>query len=408
MKRYWKLLAICLVTLITIGTFYIQSSLAAGDVKIDFKKINGSDDEVKNLTVYGNYIFGDQHQSLEITNEKTVNLSKESFFYNVTKGFVSSNMKGLINQYRGFMRGKDLNSNSFFEDEKRLVYASIEGRNFFQEPTGDFTFDIEILNKESREITSIQLDVPDKEKYSWLYVEEIQVINDELKVITRCYGKDGKSELREFSFNMNQQKLVSDKTIISAPQVEKGRTEVKIVNNTESMQLEKYLLIKKDIYEEKMVQNDGGMNEVYGEQSLVASEMLVYNIKTSEIKKLIVPEEILPYIDISSTIFDSTLFVQSNSETSKTGMEINRYDLEKEEWINKLTFDLDQTGEHGSYIKTMNGKIYIISSTKMGYIILVKDLKTGKSLYEGQLEVNKLKESEKDYKLYFHDIVADH
>lgn len=408
MKRYWKILALCLVTLLTIGTFYIQSSLPAkGDVKIDFEKVSGNDNEVKNLTVYGEYMVGDRHQSLEITNEKTVNLSKESFFYNVTNGFVSSNMKGLINQYRGFMRGKDLMDNYYFEDEKRLVYANIEGVNFFQEPTGDYTFDIEVLNKKNKEITSIQLDVPDKEKISWLYVDEVQVINDELKVIAHSFEKDGKSELREFSFNINQQKLVNDKTIISATRGEKGRTELRIINNGQSMKPEKYLLIKKDTFEDKMVPSDGGMNEVYAEQSLVASEILVYNIKTNEIKKLIVPEEILPFIAQASTIFDSTLFVQSHSET---GVEINRYDLEKEEWANKLIFDLGQTqnGDQGSFVKLMNGKIYMISSTKNGYIILVKDLKTGKSLYEGQLEVNKLKESEKDYKLYFHDIVADH
>lgn len=408
MKRYWKILAICLVTLLTIGTFYIQSSLAAkGDVKIDFENVSGNAQEANNLTLYGDFIFGNRHQSLEITKEKTVNRSNESFYENVTKGFVGSNLRGLINQYKNFMRGKDFMDNYYFEDEKRLVYANIKGENFFQEPTGDFFFDIEVLNKKSGEITSIQLEVPDKEKYNWMYVEEVQVVNDGLKVITHCFVKEGNNELREFSFNINQQKLVNDKTIISATREEKGRTEVRIINNAQSMKPKNYLLIKKETFEDKMVSSDGGMNEVYTERSLVASEILVYNIKTNQIKKLTAPEEILTTIEQSSTIFDSILYVQSHSEM---GVEINRYDLEKEEWINTLTFDLgqNQNVDQGSFIKLMNGKLYMISLVKNEYKISIKELKTGKSLYEGKLKVNKPKENEQDYKLYFHDIVDVH
>ena len=29
MKRYWKIISVCIVTVMVIGTFYIQSSLAA-------------------------------------------------------------------------------------------------------------------------------------------------------------------------------------------------------------------------------------------------------------------------------------------------------------------------------------------------------------------------------------------
>ena len=56
MKRYWKIISICLVTLMVIGTFYIQSSFATNEhVKIEFEKVNGNEDEVKNVMLYGDY-----------------------------------------------------------------------------------------------------------------------------------------------------------------------------------------------------------------------------------------------------------------------------------------------------------------------------------------------------------------
>ncbi len=61
MKRYWKIILICFVTLMVIGTFYIQSSFATNDhLKIEFEKVNGNEGEVKNLMLYGDY-FGSHH-----------------------------------------------------------------------------------------------------------------------------------------------------------------------------------------------------------------------------------------------------------------------------------------------------------------------------------------------------------
>ena len=54
--------------------------------------------------------------------------------------------------------------------------------------------------------------------------------------------------------------------------------------------------------------------------------------------------------------------------------------------------------------KLMNGKIYIISSTNNGYTLLIGDLNTGESLYEGRLQVKNQKEDPQRYQLYFNDI----
>ena len=63
-----------------------------------------------------------------------------------------------------------------------------------------------------------------------------------------------------------------------------------------------------------------------------------------------------------------------------------------------------KTSDNEPYVQLMNGKIYIISSTNNEYTLLIGDLNTGKSLYEGKLQVKNQKEDPQRYRLYFHDI----
>ncbi len=61
-----------------IGTFYIQSSLATNEhVKIEFEKVNGNENEVKNVMLYADYLGNRHHQyqlytPLQITSEETI------------------------------------------------------------------------------------------------------------------------------------------------------------------------------------------------------------------------------------------------------------------------------------------------------------------------------------------------
>ena len=65
------------------------------------------------------------------------------------------------------MRGKDLMPTNFYEDENLLAYASINAEDNVH-PMTDLTFDIEVLNKKSEEITPIQLEVPKGKITGWM------------------------------------------------------------------------------------------------------------------------------------------------------------------------------------------------------------------------------------------------
>ena len=394
MKRYWKIISVCLITLIVIGTFYIQSSFATNEhLKIEFEKVNGNKGEVKNLVLYGDYFVGNLYQPLQISSEETINQSNVPFLRQLERITVSPMFEDLVKQHRNFMRSKDLVPTYFYEDENLLAYAIIKAENNVH-PMMDLTFDIELINKKSEEMTSIQLDVPKSGNYGWMQVEDVQVIDGELKVITQGFRLNSGNVLQVFTFDMNEQKLVDTDTITSTPMVENGWSDLRIINDVHSIQRNKYLLIKIETSKDEMGYSDG-------ESNIVAREFIVYDIENNQSKKIAGPDEIPGSIGGESVIFNSTIFIPSQSAN---GVEVNQYDIENEKWDTKLTFDLaDIKDGESPYMKIMNGKIYIIQLTNNGYTIFIGDLKTGELLYEGKLKMNP-GENQKDYRLYFHEI----
>ncbi|BAQ09139.1 hypothetical protein OXB_0667 [Bacillus sp. OxB-1] len=397
MKRYWKIISICLVTLLVIGTFYTHSSFAANKlVEIEFEKVSGNEDEVKNIMIDGVY-WNHMSQPIHITNGENKDPNHQSFLQKLDRIHVPPMFDKLVKQQKNFMRSKDLVSTNFFEDENLLAYANVTSKTYVH-PAKDLSFDIEVLNKETKESTALRIDVPEREDYVWMQVEAVQVVGGELKVITQGYRKDSKGEYQfhVYTIDVEEGKLVSDNIIASTPTVKNGWSDMQVINNVEPFQRFNYLLIRIEAFEEELVQSDG-------QPTTVASEYLVYNIEKNRSEKLVGPDDILATIDGASTIINSTIYVPSQAAN---GLEVNRYDIETGKWDEKLTFDLpDSTGEEQtSYSKVMNGKIYIVYATSSGQALIISDLPTGESLYEGKLKLKHQQEDHQDFQLYINEI----
>ena len=106
---------------------------------------------------------------------------------------------------------------------------------------------------------------------------------------------------------------------------------------------------------------------------------------------------------IEHSILQSSMYTFIQSDNT---IEVSQYDFEKEEWEKKQTFHSEQAkmSDNEPFIQLMNGKIYIISSTNNGYTLLIGELNTGKSLYEGKLHIKNQKEDPQRYQLYFNAI----
>ncbi|WP_338471689.1 hypothetical protein R4Z10_02640 [Niallia sp. XMNu-256] len=403
MKRYWKLIILSLVTVVVIGTFYTQASLAnKAGINIEFEKITGNEEELKDLMIYGDYSIGHMYQPLQITTEGTVNPYDRSFIEQLSPANSSPIFKDWIKDHKKFMRGKDLIPSNFFENESILVYASFKG-NFHDYPKQNIAFDIDILNKNSGETFSIQTDVPFLEKYDWMNIEDVQLVDNELKLLVRGFGMEGGNDLKVYTFDVKEQQIVGNDTIVSLETASNSWTEMVIINELHnSITSQKYYVIKLETFEAEEVQSDGFTSSTEGEPKTIANEVLLYNIENDEVKQWAIPDEMKALLDMS-IISQSSIYTYMQLDE---GIEVSQYDLEKEKWIGKQTFHLKQSidNENPPFIKIMSGKIYMISATDDGHTLLIGDLNTGKSLYEGKLVVKNKKENQQGYRLYFNEI----
>lgn len=395
MKRYWKIISIFLVTSLVIGTFYIQSSFAANEqVKIVFEKINGDENEIENLILSGEYEGSHFSQSLQITNEETINGNNQSFFKKLKRLNVPENFTGLVDSYKNFMRGKDLTSNHFFEDENVLAYSSIQADKLYEHPMKGLAFSIEVMDKQTKEITSIELDVPERNNYNAMYVEHVQVIDDELKIIALGYRLDNATELHVYTIDLKEQKIVSDDIVASSPAVENGWSHLRVLNPIESFEGQKYFLIQTESFEDRMVQVDGDQNDfVY--------EHIVYDLENNQSKQVVIPDDIQSFLVGASAIYEAKIYIPS---LSADGVDVNVYDIEKQEWDDKLTVALaDMKEDEAPFIQMINGKLIVVYATDGGQYLFISDLKTGESLYKGKLHVTNEGKGHKDSVLYIHE-----
>jgi len=79
---------------------------------------------------------------------------------------------------------------------------------------------------------------------------------------------------------LKEQKLKSDDMIASILEVENGWSDLSILNDTYSIQRQKYLLIKREAFD-----NEGRDSD--GEPNLVEGELIMYDIENNQSKKVI-------------------------------------------------------------------------------------------------------------------------
>lgn len=398
MKRYWKIISLSMLIVLILGVFYIQSGLAAKeDIEVEFEKVSGNEAEVENLVFYGDYEFSNVYQSLQITNQEAIDLNQISMLQSLKRMPTIPAYKKLVEDYKGFMRGKNYVPDSFYEDENVLAYAEAH-----HESERNSSFDIDVLNKKSGETTSIKLDFPEKGKYNWVDVSEVQVTNGKLKVFVRGFHSERRHEMIVYTIDINAQKLEKNEVLLSTTEKENYWSDIRIINAYNSLKQQRYIMFY--IESQRMhSEYDESSIEMENNPEIINNEILVYDVETDKIKKLEFEDEMVGALG-EAIVHNSTLFVPIQVENS---YEISQFDIEKQTWGDKTSFELPAPKDGhapGPYMKLMNGKFYMISAAKKGHILLISDATTGKVLYEGIIKVKKDGVNQGDYRLYIHEI----
>ncbi|OIK10511.1 hypothetical protein [Bacillus sp. MUM 13] len=386
MKKYWKTSLIIAALVICIPVYYVQSAQSAD--RLPQYKINpeeGGAEYIRPVVLEGSYLNGSIAEPVDITAHGTVYTGKLSFFESLKKsGANSKNIKNLQSKYYNFMRGKNQESN-FYEDSNKLVYADVTGG--YSGDSNDITFKVSQLEKNNESVTSIKMPVPDRNKYNYIYVSEVQSIGSKIDVVTvnSVDLREGGSaeEIHLYTFDMDKRKLLDDKTILDT----KGETKNMIVSlekarEADEMGPDNYLVFKK-VSTEQIPRKDGGT-----EDGKTKIDWFVFNLKENIQVKTRIPKELASdnerfpaYHDGSVLYFflekDQVLHVyQYDAAKSPQPAEIAIPLGEKDARVISIAVDKDKVFAAAISGENLDGK---------GKYLIAADLKSGKQVFKGSI-----------------------
>lgn len=393
MKRYWKLTTLTIFIVAVIGALYIQTSLAMSSFpEFVIKHQSGDKEAVKPLTIIGDYVDDEMsYIYTEISDQGTSYRNYESSYLYLLKGdYLQSDMEHLIKDYRGFMRGKqDEQIHSFFEDQNFLAFAGLKSEYIYtRDGRWTYSFAIDVLDKKTNKNTAFELAIPEDEKYNYLNIQGVQLINDELQIITtneplsnnEYYAQE---EIHIYTIDLDTQKIVEDLGVSpTTADLEANQWHsIYGVHKGADIGPNKYFVFQEETREEIML-DDG-----YYDHQTIARQYIVYHFESGEQESIHLPDEygveLYPELLNGSTIYFS--------RDTDNGLEIIGYDLDSKQIESEQTIALPHVGDYVfSQSVITNDKIYIVQQPNEGVVdstILIGNIQTGEILYEGSIEL---------------------
>lgn len=386
MKKYWILIVISVVMIASIGTFYIQSVFAANNKPaFTIEKVNGDEKEIASLLMTGFYyneldFLGEE---LEISLEGTKYLEDSSFFERIEGIYGSHQIKQLQKDHRNFMRGKYYGINSYFENEGFLAYADVSYNNPYT-VSSEFQFSIAVLDKQTNKTTSFDHLVPNGGDFWYLDVMKVQMVDDQLKVLTRnnLREDDDDEEIHLYTFDIAKEALVNDEVILSLKDIGYGYINIMMLDVDDPKIESEYIAFIKQTITNTEVEREDYFETV---EEVSKEELIAYDLPSNTSKVISLDslaEHGYPeYLDEQNVYF---------TDIYEDGvLKVAVYDIESEQIIDSFDVELpNSTGEVGENIRFNDGKLYIVDSYtdfETSAFVTVVHLENGEILFEGEI-----------------------
>ena len=409
MKRYVKLIIIAVVILLSIGVYYIQPMFSA-DERPEFKIIANSGDETlsENMVLKGYYSenvmlgmgIGDD---LKITSKGTTYYSESTnSFQSQTSESDYEKINQLQEDYRSFMRGKEPSLANFFEDDTLLAYAELTTNNY-SSVTEDEEFKIEVLNKKTNKESSFSVDLPKGTNYSYMYIEDIEVANNQLIIVTNGYSLNNENEQDEhhfYSISLPNEKIEKDESLqldlvnLDGKQIQY----VELLSGMNTVQTSKFLVYRVEIGD---AQSETELYEA-------TYELIGVNIESGEQFLIDLSDEVGNQALSSAFSIEKDIlyFYKKNKET----ITIYTYSLEQKELREMETAELSEAQKTALKeeitLSVHNGTAFFVNNDKIkgkDQQIMAFDLESGKAVFEGSLIETK-KQSATNSELYLYEV----
>ncbi|WP_313469171.1 hypothetical protein [Carnobacterium sp.] len=413
MKRYWKFVTISLIAVLAIAVFYLQPLFTKDQYPaFTFKTVKGDAAELKNLTLYGGYsplgynspgnTFFYIEKPFSLTEKETLYDNQRSYFENLAVNPFDNQLQKLQKENKTFMRAKDLDSRNFFEDDTFLAYVAIDDSQL-SSSSNKAVFNIQILNKNSKEVSSYTIDIPLKDNTDYLYLENIQIIDSALKVVTRSsFSNSAQEEYHVYHLDLGNQKVIKDDLLsFESKTFGNEQSNVMLLNDLQADQPEDELVFEVDYlepYDEKKAEEDP---DYYPDTT--GREFFVYDFKNQTINPLLTSKE-NNHTETNAVVDKNNLYLYRL--TNQT-IEVSTVFLDDSGKSENYVFDLPSgSNPQLEWMTIQAEKLYLITPAKDSQTkkeLMVYDLNSSDILYEGVIEKTARNKDQTTDALYIYD-----
>lgn len=382
MRKYVKSLLTLAVIILGIGAFYTQSVLSAGGYpSFQIMHQSGDEEEIEPVIVNATYSLGQRNksnsidESLQITANGSMYDNDASYIEQVN-GEVGEQqfIKQLRKEHRNFMRGKLPDPNAFFENDRYLAYGEVSMEmERLGTGTPEFTFHISVLDKEEQETESFAMDLQESSSIDNIQLEEVQMLDDVLKVVTVNEPAEEKedTEVHVYDFDVAANKLVKDKKIWTSPEPgDEQYVEANIISKTGHDLKKNHIVLQQKILREDEWEDGFQTKEM-------DNKVIVYNLETNEEEEVDIPENMEPAFYDDSFIY----FIEDENDFGAATYQINDKEFIQQTTVEN-TKQTDVAEDQNYTIKS--GKLYLVTQQATPGIYIV-DLQSGEQLYKGKI-----------------------
>ncbi|MEK4532906.1 hypothetical protein [Solibacillus sp. FSL K6-1554] len=367
MKKYWQLLLIAGIIVVTFTVHYIQVVNAkTKEYDFTFEKISGDDKYIDSLMFETSYEYGIGYNSLLISKDESTLIDST---HNLREPIM---FQRLIDEHKSFMRGKALIANNFFEDDTKLIYVKEPEEGWKVKEGNPYSYEIDVLDKVKDEKTSFTIESQLKNRYNWVFYSDITVVDNELKLIAKQVDNDASEKLYHVIIDMKKQQLLSETLLEEATTDEATRKSIDSYNSYSYLSHEKYHVYSINSFD---------LNSP--EQDLISHQFSALNTETNEITDIQLPEGLDQNLQ-SIEVDDNYLVI---AYSTKEEIVIYRYNIGQQRWLEPITepYPVKMLYPELNSTIALNGKFYVMTEVNNDFVLKIFDIEQGTLLYEGKL-----------------------
>ena len=368
MKKYGALLIVLAVIIATLSTHYALLASASNKNAVTFEMLSGDERYLDELIIEGYVDSTDYYSRVLIKDGETKHLQNSVFDRQMGLTY-----ERLIDAHKGFMRGKILNANHYYEDEERLIYVKEPDDIWQLAPGDDLPYAIEILNKSDNSVTAFTVNNKLVQQTQWITLERVQLVGNELKLISKYVKTMGNEEIHLLIVDLKSKQLKNDIVIETIQSTNSIQKNMGFYYEYYYLGPEKYFVYHLSEYEVRTEENKP-----------LSRQIKAIDITTNEVIEIEFPEQlfgdehrivVLGHQLIATTIIDEEVVV-------------NRYNIGQQQWLAPITLESpSKVLKRANFsLQTLNDQLYVLAQLEEGQLLTIVDAESGESLYTGLIK----------------------